>query len=106
MSQDLIAELDGYRAEAARYDRDGRDDRVAAVREQADRVAGLIKVEAEKADAHADNHEEAGQDLLAAKARVEAKRLRRALAELGEQETAADRTPRETAVPKKRGGNA
>lgn len=113
MSHDLIAELDGYRAELARYAREGRTDRADAVREQADRVISEIRVEAEKADARADNHEEAGQDIAAAKERVEAKRLRRAFAELDkpetatdedaepDTETATDKTPRETAVRKR-----
>jgi|GEM_PF-5536627 hypothetical protein len=98
---DLIAELAGYRAEQARYAREGRTDRAAAVREQAAKVAATIGVEADKLDAKAGGHEDDGQDLLAVRARIGAKRLRAALADLGEPEAAVDATPRETATPKR-----
>lgn len=103
---DLIAELGAYGDELARYERAGKTDRAAAVRKQRDAVAATIRVEAEKLDANADNHMTAGQDLLAARATIEARRLRAALADLGGPETAADATPRETAVVRKRGSNA
>lgn len=102
---DRIAEMAGYRDELSRYERAGRDDRAAAVREQLAAVVKDITVEAEKLDAAADNHMTEGRDLLAARASIEARRLRAALAELGEPETAADATPRQTAVPRKRGSN-
>lgn len=105
MSHDLIAELDGYRAELSGYERAKRTDRAAAVAAEIDRVTKLIAVEADKFIARAENHEEAGQDILAAQARVEAKRLRRALAAEVPPgaENAAQNAPRETAVAKKKG---
>lgn len=104
---DLIAEYEAYRTEQARYVREGRKDRAAEAGKEADRVAAVIGVEAEKFAAQADNHVEAGQDLLAARALIEAKRLRRALADVAPgDENAADSTPRDTAVTKKRSGNA
>jgi hypothetical protein len=112
MSHDFIAELGGYRNELARYTRAGDTGRADAVREQMAKVVTAIGVEVDRLDAVADNHMTAGQDLLAARATIEARRLRAALAELGtaaeqgEQETAADATPRETAVNRKRGIHA
>ena len=106
MSHDFIAELGGYRDELARYTRAGNTGRADAVREQIAKAVTALGVEAEKLDAVADNHMTAGQDLLAARSTIEARRLRAALAELGEQGTAADATPRETAVGRKRGTNA
>lgn len=110
---DLIAELAGYRAELARYERDGKTDRAAAVRQQLDAAAANLTVEADKLDAQADNHTTAGQDLLAARATIEARRLRAALADLAPAvesapagETASDSTPRETAVHRKGRSNA
>lgn len=106
---DLIAELGGYQAELARYERLNLDARAQAVRDQVSRLVAVITTEAEKLDAAADNHMTAGQDLHAARATVEARRLRAALVELGllseAAETAADTTPRETAV-RKRGSHA
>jgi hypothetical protein len=104
---DLIAELEAYRAEQARYAREGRKERAAAAGKEAERVADSIKAEVEKLDARAGNHEEAGQDLLAAQARVEARRLRRAVAgQAPAEETAVDTTPRETATTRRGGRNA
>jgi len=98
---DLISELEAYRAEQARYVREGKKDRVAAVVAEAERVAAAISTEAEKLDAKAAGHVDDGQDVLAAKAMVEARRLRAALAEMGAPETAAEAAPRETAVTRK-----
>jgi hypothetical protein len=115
---DLLAELGGYRAELARYDRLGRTERAAAVRDQIDRLITTVSAEADRLDAVSDNHMSAGQDLQAARATIEARRLRAALAdlgvaqpgaaepevaELGVPETAADSTPRETAVTTRKG---
>lgn len=105
MSHDLIAELDGYRSELSGYERAQHKDRAAAVQAEIERVTKLITVEADKLIARAEGHEDAGQDILAAQARVEAKRLRRALPadEPPGSENAAQNAPRETAVPKKKG---
>lgn len=97
---DLISELEAYRAEQARYVREGRKDRAAAAGAEAKRVAAAIGVEAEKLDAKAAGHVDDGQDVLAAQAMVEARRLRAALTD-GEPETAAESAPRETAVNRK-----
>lgn len=107
MSHDLLAELDGYRAELSGYDRAGRAERSDAVRAEIDRVTKAIEVEADNLTAQAENHEEAGQDVLAAQCRVEARRLRRCLAETPPAgQTAADSTPRETATTKRSRGAA
>lgn len=104
MSHDLIAELEGYRAELAGYVRGNRPERAKAVREEMAKVVKAIGVEADKLIAQAQNHEEEGRDIPAAQARVEARRLRRPLADLAPaEETAADTTPRETATTKKKG---
>lgn len=108
MSHDLLAELDGYRTELDGYTRAGRGERVEAVQAEIDRVTAQITTEADKLIAQAENHEEAGQDVLAAQARVEARRLRRALADLPEAgppagEDADDATPRRTATTKRKG---
>jgi hypothetical protein len=105
MAHDLLAELDGYRAELDGYERSGRTARTEAVRGEIDRVTKQIAGEVEKLNAQADNHEEAGQDVLAAQARVQAKRLRRALAaeQLPGGEDTADRMPRQTATTKRKG---
>lgn len=101
MGHDLIAEMAGYRTELENLERFGdKKDRVAAVRGEIDRVAGVVRLEVERLLAQAETHEEAGQDVLAAQCRVEAKRLVRE-GGLGEPETAADTTLREKAVPAK-----
>lgn len=109
---DLLAELDGYRAELAGYERSHKDERAALVREQIERVTGQIRTDIEKLHAQAGNHEDDGQEILAAQARVEAKRLARALPDDNEdeagpkravrgrpkgRETTADTTPKERA---------
>ncbi len=107
---DLIAELDGFRSELEGYERSAgrldRKDRIKAVKGEIERVQGSIRLEAERLVAQAETHEEAGQDVLAAQCRVEAKRLVRE-GGLGQAETAADTTPKDKAVPakgNKRGG--
>lgn len=106
MSHDLLAELAAYRSELAGYERSQRVERVVAVRAEIDRVTALIHVEAAKLVAQAENHEEAGQDVLAAQARVEARRLKRAAAtkdggEPPAAEDTADSTPTEKAVTRR-----
>jgi hypothetical protein len=98
---DLISELDAYRAEQARYVREGKKDRAAAAAAERERVAAAIGVEADKLDAKARGHVDNGQDVLAAQAMVEARRLRAALKDQGAPETAAESAPRETAVNRK-----
>lgn len=100
MGHDLIAEVAGYRTELANLERfSDKKDRANAVRGEIDRVAGQIRMEAERLMAQAETHEEAGQDVLAAQCRVEAKRLVRE-GGLGQPENAADSAPKEKAVPK------
>src|SRR5687767_3730902 len=99
MSHDILAELDGYRTEQANYERQGRKDRLPAVKAEIERVTKQIRVEVDKLIAQAENHEEAGQDVLAAQCRVEARRLARE-SSLGAPEDAADSAPKEKAVPK------
>jgi hypothetical protein len=114
MSHDLIAELAGYRNELANYARSGKTDRVPAVEAEIERVSTAVRARVEQLLAQADNHEEAGQDVHAAKCRVEAKRLIReggldasvdAAEELGDPAptNAAESAPRERAVTKKKG---
>lgn len=106
MAHDLIAEMDGYRTELANLERFGdKKDRAKAVKGEIDRVAGSIRLEAERLLAQAEIHEEAGQDVLAAQCRVEAKRLVRE-GRLEAAEDAADSTPTEKAVPKGRKAGA
>lgn len=105
---DLAAELLGYRAELARYERYDEDDRAAGVREQIERVEGDVRAEAERLEADADRYDEAGQGVPAAMARNEARRYR-ALLDEGQaakpargrgrprKETAEDKTPKENA---------
>lgn len=106
MSHDLIAELEGYRSELAGYERSGVADRAKAVKAEIARITKQVSVEADKLIAQAEGHEDAGRDVLAAQARVEAKRLRRAVGveSAPGAENAAESAPRETAVtPKKKG---
>jgi hypothetical protein len=106
VSQDLIAELTGYRNELAAARRRNNTDRAAAVTEQIERVTGQVRTRIEQLLAQAGNHEEAGQDVLAAQARVEAKRLGRETADATPAGPGAENTaqsaPRETAVTKGR----
>lgn len=97
---DLGAELQGYRDELA--DIAGDADREKAVRKEIARVSKAIEERADELEAQADEHQDAGQDVAAAQARVEARR-HRALIEEPAAEDTADSTPREKAVPR-RGG--
>lgn len=113
MSHDLLAELAGYESELAGYGR--RPERAEEVRGEIDRVIGQIKTEIEHQLTKAEGHEDAGEDLAAAQARVEAKRLAAALPaehrpaklralfpdEAGADD-AAQAPPPERAVPRKR----
>ncbi|WP_080671667.1 hypothetical protein [Salinispora cortesiana] len=89
MSHDLIAEMQAYRDERSRYAREGRAERAAAVGAELARVVAAIGVEADKLDAKAAGHADDGQDVLAAQARIAAKRLRATVAEVGELENTA-----------------
>jgi signal transduction histidine kinase len=104
MSHDLLAELAGYRAELDYAETHDRPERAKSIRGEINRVTGAVKDAIAEAEAEAEEHDSNGQDVPAAHARVEVKRLRRALADSGSPETAADRKPRETAVVKKRTG--
>lgn len=79
MSHDLLAELAGYEAELAGYERQSRTERAAAVRVEITRVIGEVQTRIERLLTSAEGHEDDGQDVLAATARVEAKRLAAAL---------------------------
>lgn len=112
MSHDLLAELDGYKAELDLYERRGQDERATAVRDEIKRVEDAVRQRAEELEATADKHDETGQDVRAAEARVEARRYRDALgseggpakrstakrgAAQGRKETAEDKTPKDKA---------
>jgi hypothetical protein len=124
MSHDLLAELTGYRNELTAVS----GERAEAVKGEIERVTAEIRQKAEALDARAEAHDEGGQDVPAAEARVEARQLRDAIAESGPEpgedtagtsevpagatargrgrtakktENAADSTPRETADGKK-----
>lgn len=73
MSHDLIAELAGYRSELDNYR--NRPDRAAQVQTQIDRVTAAIANRIGQLLAQADNHMTAGNDVLAAQAMTEARRL-------------------------------
>jgi hypothetical protein len=116
MSHDLLAELAGYTSELANYQRSGRDERAAAVRDEISRVTGQINTRIEQLLTAAEGHEDAGADLAAAQARVEAKQLAAALPaehrparlralypdEAGAENAEAAAAPAEKAVPRKR----
>jgi hypothetical protein len=123
MAHDLIAELNGYRAELAGAEQRRNTDRVDAVRAEIDRVTTQAQARIEQLLAQAENHEDAGADLAAAQARVEAKALAKALPEESRPESVralrataaggeppgaqntAESTPREKAVtPRRRAG--
>lgn len=118
MSHDLLAELAGYQAELARHEQQKNTDRAEAVRGEIDRVIGDITERIGRLLDVAEDYESDGQSVLAAQARMEARRLAdgmpaqhrperlRALypAAAGA-ETAAAAPPPEAAVPPaKRGG--
>ncbi|HEV2778688.1 MAG TPA: hypothetical protein VGX25_04735 [Actinophytocola sp.] len=116
MSHDLIAELTGYQQELAGAEQRHRKDRTEAVRSEIERVVTAVARRVEQLLAQADNHEDAGEDLQAANARVEAKRLARAVIDAGHEDrlgetlaalrgpgfqTTEQTTPQETATPPK-----
>lgn len=78
MSNDLLAELAGYRAELSNAEHAGRKDRAAAIKDEIERVLGNIRGRAEALEASASVHRETGQDVLAAQDTVEARRYRAA----------------------------
>ncbi|MGI5232866.1 hypothetical protein [Actinoallomurus sp. CA-142502] len=90
---DLGAELQGYKDELAVVD----GDRAKAVRGEIDRVSKAIEERAAELENGASEHEEAGQDVPAAEARVEARRYR-AMLDDGQEDTAESK-PTEKAVP-------
>lgn len=106
---DLAAELQGYRNELANVEAHGKDERADSVREEIKRVEGEVRQVAEDLERKADEHDEAGQGVLAAEARAEASRYREHLGEEDKpaaakrgagrprKENAADKTPKEQA---------
>ena len=126
MSHDLIAELTGYQEELTAAEQRDRKERAKAVRAEITRVVDTAAQRIEQLLARAGNHEDAGEDLQAANARVEAKTLARAVIDAGHedrlgeslqqlrgpgfetteqntpQETAEQKTPQETATSKER----
>lgn len=106
MAHDLLAELAGYTNELAGAERRGRSEHAAAVRTEVTRVRGEIADRAEILEAQSADHTEAGQDLKAAQAAIEARELRQALEEADAPataplENAAESKPRRTASAKK-----
>ncbi|MFI0484884.1 hypothetical protein [Actinomadura sp. 9N215] len=109
---DLAAELAGYRAELAHCEKYEKTERAELVNGEIERVEGEVRGVAESLERAAADHEDAGRDVLAAQARVEARRYRELLDD-GEakpasrpvkrgpgrprKETAEDKTPREKA---------
>jgi hypothetical protein len=110
---DLAAELQGYKNELKQAEQRGNKERAAAVREEIKRVGAAVREKAEALEAAAHAHDAAGQDVLAAQARVEARRYRDLLPKRGRPakgkddgaqtgsttstENTADSTPTETA---------
>lgn len=102
---DLLAELAGYQAELAYCEKNSRDERAGLVRDQIDRVVGEVRDQVARLRAHAEACAANGQDVPAAEAVVEARRLEEALpAEQPKRgpgrprkETAQDKTPKERA---------
>ncbi len=74
MSHDLLAELAGYRNELAGAEARGSE-RAAQIRTEIERVEAAVTERAAELIAQAETHEGAGQDVLAAQARIEARRL-------------------------------
>lgn len=105
MDHDLLAELAGYQVELSAV-RDSRSERAAAIREEIKRVSALVVARVQRLMSEADNYEEAGQHIMAAQARVEAKRLARELPGLAglNGETAVAHAPVERAVRGRKGG--
>lgn len=117
MAHDMLAELAGYQDELENLERfHGKSDRIAAVQAEIGRVCAALAKRVDELVDQAEAHEGEGRDVLAAQARIEAKRLAAALpadqrptvrplyadrAPSAPLETAADTTPRETAVPRR-----
>lgn len=115
-SHDLVAELQGYRNELASAERRGDTDRAAAVREEIERIAGLLRGQAAALEAQPPETtpglarvraaltelEEAGvadaEETRQTKAKARSRRGGTRANRAG-QETAADTTPTETATP-------
>lgn len=95
---DLGAELQGYRDELATVD----GDRAKAVQGEIDRVSKAINERVAALEEEASEHDDAGQDVPAAEARVEARRYR-AMLDDGPEDTAESK-PQEKAVPRRGGG--
>ena len=112
---DLIAELNGYREELAGAEQRGDTKRADAVREQTERVVDNAVTHIERLLDQADTHDRNQEDLDAAKLRIEARNVARALpdgtklpdrvkalrgdrADEAGQETAEQNTPQETAT--------
>lgn len=83
MSHDLVAELEGYNNELAREENRGRGERADAVREQITRVRKEIADRVEQLEADAEHYTEQGQDLKAAQAAIDARKLRAELESAG-----------------------
>ncbi|WP_141579661.1 hypothetical protein [Actinomadura sp. WMMA1423] len=103
---DLAAELQGYRDELATCEARGLDERAGLVRKEITRVEDEIREAAEGLEREAAGHEEAGQDVRAAEARVKAREYREVLPAEARpkrgpgrprKETAEDKTPKERA---------
>lgn len=103
---DLGAELRGYRDELAECEARGLDKRAGLVRKEVTRVEGEIRETAERLEREAAEHDEAGQDVRAAEARVRAREFRALLPAEDKpkrgpgrprKETTVDKTPREKA---------
>lgn len=99
MHHDLLAELAGYRNELTIQDAAGHADLVEQIEAEIARVSGLITGRADALDTKADTHLQSGADVLAAVARVEARRLRDGAAPA--EETGAESAPRETATTRR-----
>jgi hypothetical protein len=106
VAHDLLAELAGYTNELAGAERRGRDEHATAVRAEVARVRAEIATRAEILEAQSADHIDAGQDVKAAQAAIEARELRQALEvpdapATAPLENAADSRPRRTAAAKK-----
>jgi hypothetical protein len=98
---DLLAELAGYRDELAEAEQYERPEKAADVRKEITRVEAAIRGQAAALDRQAEVHLANAQDVLAAAAGVEARRLREGLGQPVEPpatETAQDKAPRERAT--------
>lgn len=75
MAHDIAAELAGYAAELEGYERSGRDDRAAAVREQIAKLTGPAWAQIEQLRREADGYATLGQDERARQTRDQAAAL-------------------------------